>query len=189
MSVSLNELDIAWALLGQQRYAEAARQAQAVLTRFPDNVSALACQAMAQWKLGGAIEESIAQMQRAVALAPLIASLRHNLATLLASRGDVTEAAEQFRDALRIKPDDTMAFYGLTQNFRFTRSEPLIEQMTALHGRPELPDAAREFLAFGLAKAYDDLGMPERAMSYALEANRLGARPWDIAGDAAAPGA
>jgi hypothetical protein len=184
MSVSLNELDIAWTLLGQQRYADATRQAQAVLKRFPDNVAALACHAMARWKDGGAIEESIAQMQRAVALAPLVASLRHNLATLLASRGDVAQAAEQFRDALRIKPDDTMAFYGLTQNFRFTQSEPLIEAMSVLHGRPDLPDGAREFLAFGLAKAFDDLGVPERAMSYAFEANRLGARPWDVAAEA-----
>jgi tetratricopeptide (TPR) repeat protein len=172
-------------LLGQQRYDDAARQAQAILARFPDNVSALACHAMAQWKNGAPIEDSIAQMQRAVALAPLVASLRHNLATLLASRGDFEFAAEQFRDALRIKPDDTMAFYGLTQNFRFNQSEPLIDDMIALHRRPDLPDRASEFLAFGLAKVFDDLGVPERAMAYALEANRLGARPWDIAGEAA----
>lgn len=186
MSVSLNELEIAWALLGQQRYADAARQARAVLERFPANVSALACHAMAEWKGGGSIEASISEMQRAVELAPEVASLRHNLATLLASRGDVEEAAGQFREALRLKPDDTMAFYSLAQNFKFTQTEPLLDAMVALHARADAGGAWREFLAYGLAKAFDDLGLPERAMGYALEANQLDSRPWDLAGESRA---
>ena len=51
MLASLPELDQAWHLLSQQRFAEATRQAAAVLARFPDNVSALACHAMASWNL------------------------------------------------------------------------------------------------------------------------------------------
>lgn len=141
---------------------------------------------MAMWKGGGPIDASIAEIRRAVALAPAVPSLRHNLATLLASRGDIAPAAAEFREALRLKPDDTMAFYGLTQNHRFVEHEPLLDQMTALHGQTGLGDGPREFLAYGLAKAYDDLGVADKAMSYALEANRLGARPWDLAGEAAA---
>jgi tetratricopeptide (TPR) repeat protein len=186
MTVSLNELDRAWALLGQQRFAESERQAEAVLARFPDNVSALACHAMAHWKNGGDIGQSLAQMRRAVSLAPDVASVRHNLATLLASRGDVDAAAAEFREALRIKPDDTMAFYGLTQNHKFREREPLVDAMVALGADPRLEPARREFLDYGLAKIFDDLNIPETAMAYAMEANRLGARPWDLAGEAAA---
>lgn len=186
MSVSLNELDRAWALLGQQRFAEAERQADAVLHRFPDNVSALACHAMAHWKAGGDIAPSLAEMRRAVALAPNVASIRHNLATLLASRGDVDAASAEFREALRIKPDDTMAFYGLTQNHKFRQREDLVDAMVALEADPRLDPARREFLDYGLAKAFDDLNVPDKAMAYAIEANRLGARPWDLAGEVAA---
>src|SRR3954462_7795747 len=107
------ELDLAWALLGQQHFGEAAQRARSVLSRFPENVSALACHAMANWKSGGDIELSLEEMHRAVALAPAVASIRHNLATLLASHGDVDAAAGEFRVALEIKPDDTLAFYGL----------------------------------------------------------------------------
>ena len=178
MTVALNELDVAWALLGQQRFAQAARQAQSILSRFPNNVSALVCHAMATWKGGGDIEQSVAEMRRAVALAPDVASIRHNLATVLASRGDA-EAAEQFGEALRIKPDDTLAFYGLTQNSKFREPTDLVRQMVALHGTTSLDEMRREFLDFGLAKVFDDLGEPAPAMDYAIEANRLGQRPFD----------
>ncbi len=186
MTVALNELELAWALLGEQRFEEACRQAQLLLNRFPENVSALACHAMANWKAGGDIDRSIAEMQRAVALAPEVASIRHNLATLLASRGDSTEATAQFREALRIKPDDTMAFYGLTQNLKFREDNALVNAMVGLHADPALDPGRREFLAFGLAKVFDDLGVPYKAMTYALEANKLGQRPFDLSGEAAA---
>lgn len=186
MTVSLNELDLAWALLGQQRYAEAERQAQSVLQRFKDNVSALSCLAMARWKNGGDIVLSIADMRRAATLAPAVAAIRHNLATLLASHGDVDEAAQEFLEALRIKPDDTLAFYGLTQNSRFAEETDLIRAMVALDRDPRLDPSRREFLNYGLAKVYDDLRDPERAMAYATEANRLGQRPWNRAAEDAA---
>src|SRR4051812_28460813 len=186
MTVALNELEVAWALLGQQRFDEARRQSSVILQRFPQNVSALACHAMANWKAGGAIDNSVAEMERAVALAPEVASIRHNLATLLASRGDSEAATTQFREALRIKPDDTIAFYGLTQNFKFREDNRLVNAMVGLHGNPALDPGAREFLAFGLAKVFDDLGVPYKAMTYAIEANKLGERPFEMAREAAA---
>mgnify|MGYP001555904513 CR=1 FL=1 len=152
MLASLPELDQAWHLLSQQRFAEATRQAAAVLARFPDNVSALACHAMASWKADGDIAESLAEIQRAVALAPGEASIRHNLATLHASAGDIEAAAEQFEAALAIKPDDTLAFYGLTQNRRFGAESDLVRAMVALDADPGLDQTRREFLNFALAK-------------------------------------
>jgi len=185
MTVAMPELDRAWALLGQQRFAEATRQSAAILARFPGNVSALACHAMANWKNEGDIVVSLAEMRRAVKAAPNEASLRHNLATLLASAGEQDAAAEQFREALRIKPDDTLAFYGLTQNLKFREESDLIRAMVALERNPALDAHRREFLNYGLAKVFDDLNVPERAMPYAIEANRLGLRPFDAAREAA----
>ena len=177
------DLDAAWRMLVAERLDEAARLSQALLDVSPDNVSALACHAMANWKAGGDIEQSLAEVQRAVQLAPSVASLRHNLATLLASHGDSDAATEQFRAALTIKPDDTVAFYGLTQNSKFRDGE-LVKAMVALCANPAIEPARREFLAYGLTKVFDDLGVPEKAMTYAIEANRLGARPFDMVGEA-----
>lgn len=182
-SAALPELNVAWTLLGQNRFAEAARQAEAVLRRFPDNVSALACHAMAHWKNGGDIAVSIGEMRRAVAAAPEVASIRHNLATLLASNGDIDEAAAQFTEALRIKPDDTLAFYGLTQNKKFREVTELLLSMVKLQADPGLDATRREFVDFGLAKVFDDLGMAEPAMRFAIEANSLVRRPFDVAAE------
>jgi len=58
--------------------------------------------------------------------------------------------------------------------------------MVALYANPALDLARREFLAYGLAKVFDDLGVPYKAVTYAIEANRLGARPFDMSHEAAA---
>jgi len=113
----------------------------------------------------------------------MVASIRHNLATLYASAGDVDGAAREFESALRIKPDDTLAFYGLTQNKKFKDETDLVRAMVALDRVPALDASRREFLNFGLAKVYDDLSVPDRAMGYAIEANKLGARPYEIAAE------
>jgi len=186
MNTAASDLDRAWALVGQQRFIEAAALSSAILARYPGNVSALACHAMANWKSGGDVATSIGEMQRAVAAAPAVASIRHNLATLYASVGDPAGAAAEFGEALRIKPDDTMAFYGLTQNSKFSEETDLVRGMVALEAGGGLDPARREFLNYGLAKVYDDLKQPERAFGYAVEANRLGARPFEIAREASA---
>ena len=183
MNVPLPDLDRAWQLLSQERFEEALQLSAAILARFPGNVSAHVCHAMANWKNEGDIGASIEEMRRAVTAAPMEASIRHNLATLLASAGDVEGAAREFGAALQIKPDDTLAFYGLTQNQRFRDETDLVRAMVVLDKTPALDKARREFLNYGLAKVYDDLGVADRAIGYALEANTLGARPYDIAGE------
>lgn len=186
MISQLPELEIAWKLLGQGRASEARDAAARVLARYPGNVSAVVCHAMANWKAEGDIALSLKQMRQAVAAAPNVSSIRHNLGTLLMSNGEIEAATEQFREALRIKPDDTVAFQSLVQNVKFTEETDLVREMEALHARGGLDAAAREYLAFGLAKVFDDLSMPERAMAYAMEANGLVARPFDLAAEEAA---
>jgi tetratricopeptide (TPR) repeat protein len=176
--------EAAWALLRQGRLADAMRAAGAVLAQAPDNVSALACRAMARWRLVGVNPETLNELERAVALAPLEASLRHNFGMVLTAAGRIEAAAAQYRVALRLRPTDTMAFWGLTLNTRFTEADELVDAMVALHGDPGLGKLEREFLGFGLAKVFDDLDEPERAIGYAREANALQARPWDLPGAA-----
>lgn len=183
MTVPMPDLDRAWQLLTHERFAEALQLSGAVLARSPGNVSAHVCHAMANWKNEGDIGASIEEMRQAVTAAPMEASIRHNLATLLASAGDVEGAAREFGTALTIKPDDTLAFYGLTQNQKFREETELVRTMVGLEKDPALDKGRREFLNYGLAKVYDDLKVPERAMAYALAANTLGARPYDLAGE------
>jgi hypothetical protein len=166
-------------LLGEGRFVAAEQRAAAFLARHPGNASALACHAMAHWKAGRDIALALDETRRALAVEPKNPAIWHNLATLQASDGDIAGAAASFEQALALKPDDTRAFYGLAQNRRFTGETPLLGAMERLNGRADLGAEAREFLCFGLAKAFDDLGQHEKAMRYCLEANRLASRQWD----------
>lgn len=164
----------AWMLLQQESPAEALRLALRVLAAEPANISAIACRAMAQWDVSGENAQSLADMKRAVEMAPAVPALRHNYGTLLTRAGRVEEAAEQYRTALALRPDDTQAFWGLTQSSRFGANEAtLFSRMEELHADPTINGLRRQFLAYGLAKAADDMGDPRKAIDYASEGNRL----------------
>jgi hypothetical protein len=182
LAASSGGVEEAWQRLTRGDYRGAAELSAGALKRQPGDVSALSCNAMANWQLGGDIEQSLSQMRRAAELAPNAASIRHNLATLLASKGDIEAACESFLKAIALKPDDTEAFHGLTQNFRFREETPLVRQMLGHYAAGTLPRAQREFLCFGLAKVYSDLGQPQQAMHFCLEANWLAQRPYDPTG-------
>lgn len=184
MQNTLNELAQAWHFFGNARYVEAERLAASVLARFPDNVSALALHAAAAWQCGMPIEPSLDELRRAVELAPDNGAIRHNLATLLASDGDLEGSSKQFRHALALKPTDTQAFFGLALNMKFRETEALIDAMVGLHDSGGVSGIDRELLTFALAKVFDDLGEPERSMRYALEANAAISRPFDLKGEA-----
>jgi len=166
-------------MLSVRRFDDAALIARQILTNDAENPSAMVCAAMAEWELGHPVQECLALLQHAVELAPNAASYWHNLATLQASSGDMAGARDSFAAALRIRPDDTMAFYALTQNQRFTAEDDIVRDMLALYGTGMLNRHALEFLCFGLAKVYADLGNHARAMHFCIEANWLADRRYD----------
>jgi Sulfotransferase family/Tetratricopeptide repeat len=174
-------LEQAWSLLQQDGSAKALELALGVLAAEPDNVSALACHAMALWAQQGRNHRSLEVMARAVSLAPGVAPLRYNYANLLNGVGRLDEAAEQFRAALKINPDDPQAFGGLTRNTKITSRDEIVERMERLFASGASSGLDHEGLAFGLAKAFDDLNVPDKAMAYASEANRLAGRSWNVA--------
>ncbi len=166
-------------MVSARRFVDASRIARQILSDDPDNPSAMVCVAMAEWELGHPVQECIALLERAVKLAPGTAPYWHNLATLQASSGDMAGARDSFAQALRIRPDDTMAFYALVQNQRFTTEDQTVRDMLTLYGSGTLARQALEFLCFGLAKVYADLGNHARAMHFCIEANWLADRRYD----------
>jgi len=169
----------AWALCGQGSFKEAAELSTRLLAADPRNASALCCLAMCRWQLGIEPESCLADLRRAVQMAPDEAQIHHNLATVLASEGQIEEADTHFFRALELKPDDAEAFYGLSQNYRFTEETDLVRSMLAYYSSGQFTPRAREYACFGLAKAFSDLGQVDRAMHFCLEGNWLAQRPYD----------
>ena len=177
--MSLPPLDQAWSLLRQERYPEALVLASKARFDHPDNVSAIACHSLALWNAERDLEGSRSGMLRAVGMNPGDAALRQNFAFMLSEQGDVVGAAQNFEEVLRLSPGNVQSFWGLTGVTKFEEETDLVRSMIGLYDRGPLDPRNRELLAFALAKIFDELGSPERAMGYAQEANRLGARPWD----------
>jgi tetratricopeptide (TPR) repeat protein len=179
MVSAIENVGEAWKRLARGDFCGAAELSQRLLLRTPNDVSALCCNAMSHWQLGGNIDQGIADLQRAVAMAPAVASIRHNLATILASKGDLEGACENFLKAIELRPDDAEAFYGLSQNRKFTEETEVVRQMLAHYTSGRMSPGSQEFVCFGLAKVYNDLGQHQQAMHFCLEANWLAQRPYD----------
>jgi hypothetical protein len=169
----------AWTLCGQGSFKEAAELSALLLEADPRNASALCCLAMCRWQLGIAPETCLADLRRAAEMAPNEAQIHHNLATVLASEGQIEEADAHFFRALELKPDDAEAFYGLSQNYRFTAETDLVQSMLAYYSSGQFTARAREYACFGLAKAFSDLGQADRAMHFCLEGNWLAQRSYE----------
>jgi hypothetical protein len=169
----------AWALCGRGDFRGAADLSARLLAADPENASALCCLAMCHWQLGIEPAKCLGDLRRAVQLAPEEAPIHHNLATVLASEGQIAEACEHFLKALELKPDDAEAFFGLSQNYCFIEESDLIRSMLAYYSSGQFTPRAREFACFALAKAFSDLGQPDRAMHFCLEGNRLVQRSYD----------
>lgn len=175
----MTDIADAWARHARGDFQGAAALSRQLLAEVPDDPEALCCNAMSNWQLGLDFDRCMTQMQWAVALAPHAAWLWHNLAALLASVGRLDEACAGYRRAIELKPDDTQAFYALTQTMKFTEQTPLVEQMAELYAGGQLQPKAQEYACFALAKVYDDLGKHRRAIHFCIEGNWLARRPYD----------
>ena len=169
----------AWARHSAGDFQGAADLSRKLLAKSPNDPAALSCLAMSNWQLGVDANRCIADLMRAVSLAPGDAWIRHNLGTLLASVGRLDEASAAYAKAIELKPDDTQAFYGLSQNTKFTEESPLVKQMLAHYASGRLSQRQQEYVCFALAKVYSDLGKHKRAVHFCIEGNWLAQRPYD----------
>ena len=139
----------------------------------PDDPQALHLLALALWDKTAEPDEPLSLLHRALALTPNNASVHHNLASVIASIGDFTDAERHFRRAIELNPRYVTAMRNISGAIRFTADDPLIPHMLSLYARGDLSDAEREELCFALCSAMSDIGRHEEACHFALEGGRL----------------
>lgn len=168
----------AWTLQRKGQIKAALEMCERLLEENPDNVGALSCRATSEWAEGFNLERPFVDLYRAMELAPDNAGLRQNLASTLASKGDMDAAREQFLKAMELDPKNMGAFSGYAQNNKFTEETDLIRDTFARYAEGRMTKIQRELACFGLAKAYDDIGQYERAIHLCLEGNWIAHRPY-----------
>lgn len=118
--------------------------------------------------------EAIEAMQKAVVLRPDHIDGHVNLAEALRQQGRIDEAVAEFREAIALAPHRGSLWHQLADSVRYTDArDPDILAMKATLDQPAINDQDRMYLAFALAKAYDDCREADLAFPLMELANRL----------------
>ena len=126
-------------------------------------------------------EEATEVLRRAVSLMPDHLAARALLADILRTRGQVDEAAAEYRNLIGIRPAEGMAWWGLAD----LRTQPFTEtdrdQMRAALQRDDATEHDRIAIGFALAKALDDAGNYTESLAVLQQANAIARRQqaWD----------
>jgi len=154
-------LDLAMALLQQQKHAQARGEAERLLRQEPENRAYLKQYAAACVGLGDH-EPVIDIYARLLADASdggaEAADLRLWRANALKVTGRTDEAIEDYRAALALREDNGVAWFSLAnlKTYRFDESE--VARMRVAESLPEIADMDRVYLCFALGKALEDRG-------------------------------
>lgn len=118
-------------------------------------------------------DEAVSALQQAVALGPDYIPARALLADMLRTRGNVAEAAAEYRKIIAKHPSAGMAWWGLAD----LKGEPLnsvdIDNMRRARQLPEAGDSDRIAIGFALAKALDDAGKYDESLIALAQANAI----------------
>lgn len=87
--------------------------------------------------------------------------------------GNFEEALNIFRKTVEFHPRYTNCHLAMTSLHKYCGDENHIVEMNNLYLNDTLNSGQKMYLAFGLAKAYEDFGEYKRSFSYLLEGNRL----------------
>src|SRR5690349_15564237 len=143
-------------LLRAGRYAEAADVAAEMVTRDPQNASAVASQGDVYW-VGGLFPEAEEKYSAALTRDPALPAALHGLGRSLAAKGQLTEAEAQVASAAAAEPKDPLNWMTLgmiyERQWRYRDAVSAYRKSLALLPSRAWDDAARrtrdrsEFLA------------------------------------------
>ena len=97
----------------------------------------------------------------------------HQLGLIARHLGKLDAALASCRRALALKPDFAEAHRHLASMKKHAAHDDDIRAMEQAYAAPALDDRQRLHLAFGLGKAFEDLGRYETAFGYFAEGNRI----------------
>jgi tetratricopeptide (TPR) repeat protein len=121
----------------------------------------------------GEIDKAIAAYRKAIEINPTHSDAHNGLGNVLSDMGEIEKAIASYRRAIEIRPGNSDIYRSLSKLKKFTEYDDDIRAMETLYAIENIPDVQKMHLAFGLGKAYEDLGEYEKSMDFILLANRL----------------
>jgi len=121
----------------------------------------------------GEYDRAIAGYQKTISLDSAFAGGYFNLGFVLSEVGQLADARAAFRKVISLIPDAADAHRQLASITRQQVYGPEIEAMEQLYESRRVSDLQRQEVAFGLAKAYEDLGEYAKSFAFLAHGNRL----------------
>jgi tetratricopeptide (TPR) repeat protein len=166
-----NNLGHALGALGKPESAVIAFQR--AIERKPDYAEALCNLGLALANLER-FDDAEVEYRQAIKVDPRCAGAYNNLGILLKEKGRLTEAREAFERAIDLEPTNFACYDNLAAVRPFVAGDRYLSALeTAAHHSAAVSTADQIHLNFALAKAYDALGLAERAFRHLLKANGL----------------
>jgi tetratricopeptide (TPR) repeat protein len=161
------------ALRELKRFDEALASFDKAVALKPDFVEAFYNRGFILGKLKR-FDEALASYDKALAIKPDFVEALNDRAIEMLVLGRLAEAQRDIERAIQLAPRNPRYYYTLGQITRYVAADPRVAAMEELvHDATSLAIDDRINLHFALAKAYEDLGRPERAFSQLLAGNAL----------------
>ena len=121
----------------------------------------------------GEIDKAIASYRKAIEINPGHKDAYIGLGNVLSDYGEIDNAFDSYRKAIEINPEQAEVYRSLSKNKNFSQYDDDIHSMESLYANESISEKQKMHLAFGLGKAYEDLGEYEKSMEFILQATRL----------------
>ena len=167
-------------LLAEARYSEALASYEKATELNPKYAAALINMARVQRDMDSA-EAALATLERALAIEPNNPEAHHVLGVLHEQMGQKEQAAAAFQNAIDVAPGMAIAHYYLAQIRGRKSTGQEFDAMRRIWDEVKMLDNDRMFMAFGLARAYEQRGDYDQAFSFLEKGNNIkaGMMPYD----------
>jgi len=127
----------------------------------------------------GNLDHAVNAYRKAIAIDPVNAEYYRELGMAFSDHGEIENAVSAHRKALEINPEYAKAYQSLTKNKKFTEYDDDMKAMESLLSTKGTSDEDSIRLAFGLGKAYEDLGNFDKSMEFVIKATGLKRNSYD----------
>jgi len=162
-------------LLAEARYEEALESYRQATKINPKYAAALINMARVQRDMDMP-EAALKTLELALEIEPDNPEAHHVLGVLQEQRGQPERAAEAFKHAISVAPGMAIAHYYLAQIRGRDLSDAEFEHMQKIWDEVRMLDNDRMYLAFGLARAWEQRGDFDQAFRFLSEGNGIKAK-------------
>jgi len=119
------------------------------------------------------LDDAITNFRKTIDIDPNYKAAYYGLGNVLSDMGELDNAIASYRNAIAINPEYAEVYLPLSKNKKFSEYDDDIHAMETLYTNESLSDEQKMCLAFGLGKAYEDLGENEKSMNFIMQATRI----------------